>query len=111
MKHDLHTYTEDEFDELFPLLPNHLNPHAGWCCDESHGCLFETYGSELAFVLTQDRRRIWTLVDGENDTPVLLSGFHIVNRIGYLVSRVPLPVGVSIRVPLDSALQPRDPVP
>ena len=91
--------TEEEFDARFPLLPNHLNPNASWAYGENPGCLFETYGEELDFVRRQDPQSIWTLVDGE-DHPVVLGGFHLVNRIGYLVSATPVPPGSTIFVPL-----------
>ena len=43
--------TEDEFDAAYTLVPNHINPAAGWAVgDDGRGCLFETYGDELAFV-------------------------------------------------------------
>ncbi len=90
--------TEEQFDEQFPLLTNHLNRHASWAYGEGGGCLFETYGEELAFVRQQDPRTIWTLVDADGDDQAVISGFHFVNRVGYLVSQVPVPEGVSIEV-------------
>ena len=42
--------TEDEFDEQYPLVTNHINPHASWVIGDGPGCLFETYGDELDFV-------------------------------------------------------------
>lgn len=87
---------ESEFREQFPLVTNHIRRLA--CCkeNESGGCLFETFGKELAFVRSQDPRTIWTLVaDGDEH---LLSGFHIVNRIGYFVSATPFPENTDIEV-------------
>ena len=89
--------SEDEFDARFPLLSNHLNPNASWGSGKEGGCLFETYGEELEFVRRQDPRTVWTLVDGDGDQ-YLVSGFHFVNRIGYLVSTVPLPEEMDIEV-------------
>jgi hypothetical protein len=89
---------EDAFDAQYTLRTNHLNPTASWAYGEGAGCLFETYGEELAFVRQQDPRTVWTLIDGDDGEPYLLSGFHLVNRIGYLVSTVPVPVGSNIRV-------------
>jgi hypothetical protein len=97
--------TEDEFDGQYDLVPNHLNPNASWTYGEGNGCLFETYGEELAFVRGQDPRTVWTLVDGtEDDATYLLSGFHLVNRIGYLISRSPVPDGTyaEVRIPSPS---------
>jgi hypothetical protein len=92
--------TEDEFDSQYPLVTNHLNPIASWAFNDERGCLFETYGEELAFVRRQDRRAIWTLVDGDDGGVYVLSGFHFANRIGYLVSTTPIPEGTDIQVRL-----------
>jgi hypothetical protein len=90
--------TENEFDERYPLVVNPLNPTASWCLGDGRGCLFETYGEELAFVQRQNPRTVWTLIDGEDGEQCLISGFHVVNRIGYLVSTVALPQDVAIEV-------------
>ena len=90
--------TEDEFDARYPLRRNHLNLHASWAFADEGGCLFETYGEELAFVRQQDPRTVWTFVDGDDDDQYVVSGFHFVNRIGYLVSTVPAAEGVDILV-------------
>lgn len=94
--------TEDEFDQRYPLLVNHLNPHASWVIGEGPGCLFETYGKELEFVCRQNPRTVWTLVDGDSGHLFLVSGMHYVNRIGYLVSTIPVPEGHEIEVPLET---------
>jgi hypothetical protein len=90
--------SEDAFDAQYPLVTNHLNPSAGWVLGEGCGCLFETYGDELDFVRRQDPRTIWTLVDGDDGDLYLVSGYHLVNRIGYLISTVPVPPEVAIEV-------------
>lgn len=90
--------TEDEFDDCYPLVVNHLNPNASWCFDGGPGCLFETYGDELDFVRRQDPGTVWTLVDGDDGDQYLVNGIHFVNRIGYLVSTVAVPAGVAIEV-------------
>ena len=95
--------TEDDFDMQYPLLTNHLNPNASWAFDDGRGCLFETYGQELAFIRGQDLRTVWTLVDGDDGDLYVLSGFHYVNRIGYLVSTVPGPdeTDIQVHIPTD----------
>jgi hypothetical protein len=94
---------EDEFDQQYPLLTNHLNPNASWAFGESGGgCLFETFGEELAFVRRQAPETIWTLIDGEDGDVYIVSGFHFVNRVGYLISTVPVPEDVFIEVRLPS---------
>jgi hypothetical protein len=98
MTHPLIEMTEDEFDAAYPLRRNHLNPHASWGFSDDGGCLFETYGEELAFVRQQDPRTVWTFVDGDDGDQYVVSGFHFVNRIGYLLSTVLVPEGVDIVV-------------
>ena len=93
---------EDDFDERYPLLENHLNPNASWIIGSRRGCLFETYGKELEFILRQDPCNVWTLVDGDSGDLWVISGMHFVNRIGYLVSTVPVPVDHFIAVQLES---------
>ena len=101
MTHSVIELTENEFDERYPLITNHLNPNASWVFGDGPGCLFETYGEELAFVRTQDPRTIWTLVDGgDDDNQYLISGYHLVNRIGYLISTIPFPEDADIEVPI-----------
>jgi hypothetical protein len=104
--------SEDEFDERCPLVPNHLNRDAGWVCGDGPGCLFETHGAELEFVRRQDPRTVWTFVDGDDGDQYVLSGYHLVNRIGYLISAVPVPEGtqVEVRIPMeaDDETEPRE---
>ena len=101
---DLINITEDEFDSTYSLLPNHLNPHASWSYGEGPGCIFETYGEELAFVRSQDPRTIWTLLDGDDGDLYLASGYHLVNRIGYLISTTPIAGDqmIQCRIPTNS---------
>ena len=85
--------TEAEFESQYPLLTNHLNPNASWVVNDDRGCLFETDGEEMEFVRQQDPRTVWTLVEDE-----IISGFHTVNRMGYLLSTVPVPEGTHVVV-------------
>jgi hypothetical protein len=94
--------SEDAFDDHYPLKVNHLNPTASWAWGDDGGCLFESYGEELDYVRQQPRGTVWTFVDGDESDQYLLSGFHFVNRIGYLISTVPVPDGVSIEVRIPS---------
>lgn len=89
---------EDEFDDRYPLLTNHLNVSAGWCIGEHRGCMFETFGEEYAFLLQQDKRCVWTWLDGDDGDMYVISGLHFVNRIGYLISKHPVPEGTTIEV-------------
>ncbi len=90
--------TEDEFDSRFTPVPNHLNPDATWSFNDGPGCLFDIEGEEFAFVQRQSPETVWTLVDGPDDEMYVLSGLHFVNRIGYLITREPVPEGKCIEV-------------
>ena len=98
MSEDFIELTEDEFDDRYPLLQNHLNHNASWTYGDGPGCLFETFGEEVAFVRRQDPRTIWTIVDGEDGDMYVISGFHFANRIGYLLSTIPVPDQITIQV-------------
>jgi len=90
--------TEDEFDVRFPLVPNHINPQATWAVGDGPGCLFETFGEEFEFVRRYDRRKVWTLVDGNDGDLYITSGLHFANRVGFLITREPVPVNTFIEV-------------
>ena len=98
--------TEDDFDQQYPLLVNHLDRNASWAIGEGPGCLFETYGEELEFVRRQDPRTIFTLVEDDSGCLLVISGMHYVNRIGYLVSTIPVPEGHLIEVELETPPEP-----
>ncbi len=103
--------TEDEFDDRYPLVQNHINPTAGWASGEESGCLFETYGDELEFIKRQYPRKVWTLVDGDDGELYIVSGLHLVNRIGYLLSRDPVPANTAIQVHIPMSQDDDDLVP
>ncbi len=95
------TLTEDEFLATYPLIPNHINPDAAWEVNGRGGCLFDRSGREFAFVRQQDPCCVWTLFDACDGRLLLGSGLHIVNRLGYLISTVPVPMGMLISVYID----------
>jgi len=74
--------TLDQFEELKPIT----NPY-----DDNaslDGVMFETYGQELDYVRQQDPRYIWTFCE-EDDILFLSQGYHLVNRIGYVITELP----------------------
>jgi len=95
--------SEAEFDRNYPLLANHINPSTGWDVEGVGCCLFETHGPEFEFVRQQDPRTIWTLIEGDNGDLCLISGLHVVNRVGYLISKVGTPTlfSIEVRIVLD----------
>jgi hypothetical protein len=100
MNHTSTQIAEDEFGAKYPLVTNRMNPHAGWAFGDGPGCLFETFGQDLDFVRSQHPRTIWTLIDGDDGRQYVINGYHLVNRIGYLISTVPFPDGTDIEVPI-----------
>ena len=73
------------FEKEFPLIKNHLDPHAAF-----EGCMFETYGKELEFVNSlAGTNRVLTIVDGDGDKLEISTGYHFVNRVGYLITEKP----------------------
>jgi len=47
--------------------------------------LLETYGEDLEVVRSYDNDQIWTITDAE-DEQLLVPGFHLANRIAYLIT-------------------------
>lgn len=75
--------TYDEWIETYKPQQNHIDKGAS-----TDGTMFETFGEEMDFVLTQDNRQVWTLVEGDEGMYVL-AGTHLVNRMGFFVTEVP----------------------
>ena len=85
--------TEDEFYSLYKPIINKFDNNAS-----INGTFHETYGPELDFVISMiDSNRVVTIIEGDTDvdvdedvdeTPINLyyvSGYHLVNRLGYLI--------------------------
>ena len=71
----------DAWEAKYKPIANHIDP--------SNYDKFETYGEELRYVMDQDPRRIWTLVDGDDGNMYIVDGYHLVNRVAYFVTEVP----------------------
>lgn len=69
-----------KWEAEYKPIKNHLVPDSSW-----NGTMFETYGDEVDFVINQDDHNTWTWVDGDDGT-YLVSGYHLVNRIGYFIT-------------------------
>jgi len=50
--------------------------------------MYETYGDEVQYVfdLAKKSNRVWTIIEGDDDTLFYSSGFHYVNRLGFIVT-------------------------
>lgn len=80
----LRSLEPEEFEFFKPIQPNENTFHF-----ESLNEV-EDYFSENNLDYGEERYRyIWTMVDGDNDTVVLINGFHFVNRLGYVVCQIP----------------------
>jgi len=89
--------TEEQFDDYFELLDNHIDDNAAF-----DGKLFETYGEEMSFVIEMAKQnRVITIIENDegceededgftSPSMYYVSGMHLVNRIGYLISQTPI---------------------
>ena len=50
------------------------------------GCMYETFGEEMAYIKEQPNKRVWTLIDTGGRDMSLIAGKHFVNRMGYIVT-------------------------
>lgn len=79
--------TDEEWDTEFKPVRNHFNPTADEYDTEYQ--MFETYGQELEFVRNSDPSYVWTYMDGDDGGVYIVSGYHLVNRIGYYITEKP----------------------
>jgi hypothetical protein len=99
----------DEFVSTYKPIQNHLDSNAS-----GDGCWFETYGAEHDFVRSiaeKEPNRVWTILDHNDDDdgdpedgdyeplPLpIVSGYHWVNRLNYIITEVPCPDDITIDV-------------
>ena len=89
--------TEEQFDDYFNLVDNHIDPNASF-----NGKMFETYGLEFELVQEMARQnRVITIIESDGGDEIddegyvipnmyYVSGIHFVNRIGYLITEEPI---------------------
>ena len=85
--------TEEEWFETYKPIKNHLETTSSF-----DGHMFETYGSEVEFVKSQDTDKIWMLGDGDDGGMYIWSGWGFVNRIGYFITEVPCPINTDVQI-------------
>ena len=68
--------TEEEFEKKYDPLPNPKDGNMFWSLED------------INFSKT-DTSKVWTLVEGDDDTIYASPGYRFVNRIGYAVTRLP----------------------
>lgn len=102
--------TEEEFYNQYELVINQFEraKQPDTVNDEDlcsfSGCMFETFGEEIEYVLEMAKQnRVITIIEGDDDTcsgeceacecsPTMyyVTGYHMVNRIGYLITTEPI---------------------
>jgi len=97
--------TEEQFDEQFELVQNHIDTNASF-----NGSMFETYGDEIDFVLQMAKEnRVITIIESDceeeiNDSGEVnacmyyCSGYHFINRIGYLITTEPITFDLEVKI-------------
>ena len=86
-------YTLETWMETFKPIANHLDDNASWQgYSETYGAdtgvMFETYGDEVEFVLSQPAENVWTYLDDDYGNTIIIAGYHLAGRIGYFVTEV-----------------------
>lgn len=71
------------------IADNDIAPYAG--------TMYETFGKEVEHIVMlanhpKTKNKVWTIVDGDED-PIVIAGYHLVNRIGYIVTEKPWVTG------------------
>jgi hypothetical protein len=82
------TLTPAEFIETYRPLPNRFDKYAGY-----DGYLHNCHGPDYQEVLKAVKEtpdNVWTYLDAEDEPAVLCSGFSMVNRLGYVITEVPI---------------------
>lgn len=79
----LEVISVDQWDKKYKPITNTLGDNPSW-----GGVMFETYGDEQELVRRTKNEYVWTYIDGDKGT-VLITGYHIVNRIGYFICENP----------------------
>jgi hypothetical protein len=85
--------TEEEWFDTYKPILNHIDNNASF-----DGYMFETYGDEVEFVKSQSPANIWMFGDGDDGGLYIWNGWGYVNRLGYFITEVPCPDGLTIQV-------------
>lgn len=85
----------DEWFDLFLPVANFSSSACGPSLCNGDGELlfgFETYGKDLEHVIKIAREspnHVWTLIEEDNGSLVLVAGYQVVNRLTYLITENP----------------------
>ena len=96
----MNNFIEMDFDEwcdTYKPIINHIDSNASF--DNGYGgVMFETYGDEVEFVKSQSPANIWMYGSGDDGGTYIWNGWGFVNRLGYFITEVPCPDGLTIQV-------------
>jgi hypothetical protein len=91
---------EDDFYEQFTPTINHLVHDAPF-----GGTMYETYGVEIDFINEfaqgEFKAKLWTIEEVEGKM-YYVSGYHYVNRFGYIITEESVPDDIQYEVCLDA---------
>lgn len=93
------TIPEDAWIDAYKPLPS---PVPGNGFDYGEGCTLIAGNSpdETKALADADPACVWTVLDGET-YPVIVSGCHLVNRLGHIITAVPRGDDEDVRVEMD----------
>ncbi len=104
-KHKLKKLTDEQFYNKFTPVKNHIDNNASF-----NGCMFETYGEEVEYAFNKAKKgnHVWTIIEGDGEeknsdgeispSMYIVSGFHIVNRIGFLITKEEYKVETEVKL-------------
>jgi len=87
----------DEWCDTYKPIINHIDSNASFD-NGNGGVMFETYGDEVEFVKSQSPENIWMYGQGDDGGTYVWNGWGFVNRLGYFITEVPCPDGLTIQV-------------
>jgi hypothetical protein len=87
----------DEWCDTYKPIVNHIDTNASFDNGEG-GIMFETYGDEVEFVKSQSPDKIWMYGQGDDGGTYVWNGWGFVNRLGYFITEVPCPDGLTIQI-------------
>ncbi len=87
----------DEWCDTYKPIINHIDSNASFDNGDG-GVMFETYGDEVEFVKSQSPANIWMYGQGDDGGTYVWNGWGFVNRLGYFITEVPCPDGLTIQV-------------
>ncbi len=90
--------TMDEWEATYKPIYNHIDSNASFQDESGNGIMFETYGDEVEFVKSQSPANIWMYGSGDDGGTYIWNGWGFVNRLGYFITEVPCPDGLTIQV-------------